>query len=61
MCAAIKSSQEKDLTPNQRKAVDGARQIKNQQNAPEPAPLPSPEPAPVGPEPQPAPEGTSTG
>src|SRR5207249_3006147 len=53
VCAAIKSSQEKDLTPNQRKAVDGARQtIKNQQNAPEPAPLPSPEPAPVGREPR---------
>ncbi|MEA2445502.1 MAG: hypothetical protein QOJ12_2794 [Thermoleophilales bacterium] len=61
VCAAITSGQEKDLTPNQRRAVDAARQtIKDQQNAP--APLPSPGPAPpTGPEPQPAPEGTSTG
>jgi hypothetical protein len=63
VCAAVRSSQEKQLTPNQRKAVDAARQtIKDQQSEPAPAPLPSPEPAPVpGPEPQPAPEGTSTG
>jgi hypothetical protein len=63
VCAAIKSSQEQELTPNQRRAVESARQtISDQQNAPEPAPLQSPEPAPVpGPEPQPAPEGTSTG
>jgi hypothetical protein len=59
VCAALKSSQEKELTPNQRKAVDSARQtIKAQQSAPAPSPAPAPVP---GPEPQPAPEGTSTG
>jgi hypothetical protein len=57
VCAAIKSSQEQDLTPNQRKAVDSARQtIKDQQSAPAPAPGPAPA---TGPVPQPAPEGTS--
>ena len=66
VCAAIKSSQEKELTANQRRAVAAARKtIKDQEAAqalppaPEPAPAPAePAPAPV---PEPAPEGTSTG
>jgi hypothetical protein len=63
VCAAISSSQENQLTPNQRKAVDTARQtIKDQQNVPAPSSQPPAEPAPIpGPQPQPAPEGTSTG
>jgi hypothetical protein len=69
VCGAIKSSQEGQLTPNQRRAVAAARKtIKEQESAQAPSggseapqtysPPAEPAPAPV---PEPAPEGTSTG